>query len=162
VIFSANFELYGDISTRIARLLTRVTPRIEIYSVDESFLDLSQLNIPDYGSWGRQISRRVMDEVGIPVSIGIAASKTLAKLASERAKRDPSLAGAFDLTTTPVEQRQRIFQDMPIQDVWGIGWRLAPKLKAVGIQTGPPIEPDVTPTRQTADGYSRPPAHQRT
>lgn len=135
VIFSANFELYGDISTRITRLLTRVTPRIEIYSVDESFLDLSQLNIPDYGSWGRQISQRISDEVGIPVSIGIAASKTLAKLASERAKRDPRLAGALDLTTTPVEQRQRIFQDMPIQDVWGIGWRLAPKLKAVGIQT---------------------------
>ena len=134
-IFSANFELYGDISTRIARLLTRVTPRIEIYSVDESFLDLSQLDIPDYAEWGRQIASRILREVGIPVSIGIATSKTLAKLASEHAKRDPRLAGALDLTTTPVEQRQRILQDMPIQDVWGIGWRLAPKLKAVGVHS---------------------------
>ena len=134
-VFSANFELYGDISTRIARLLTRVTPRIEIYSVDESFLDLSQLDIPDYAEWGRQIAGRILREVGIPVSIGIATSKTLAKLASERAKRDPRLTGTLDLTTTPVEQQQRIFQDMPIEDVWGIGWRLAPKLKAVGVHS---------------------------
>jgi DNA polymerase V len=135
VLFSANFELYGDISTRIARLLTRVTPRIEIYSVDESFLDLSELNIPDYTLWGQQLAARVLREVGMPVSIGIAASKTLAKLASECAKHDPRLAGALDLTTTPVEKRRRIFQDTPIQDVWGVGWRLAPKLKAVGVHS---------------------------
>ena len=134
-VFSANFELYGDISTRIARLLTGVTPRIEIYSVDESFLDLSQLNIRDYARWGRDIRERILGEVGIPVSIGIAPSKTLAKLASERAKQDSWLAGALDLTATPAEQRQRILQDMPIQDVWGIGWRLAPKLKAIGIHS---------------------------
>jgi DNA polymerase V len=134
-LFSANFELYGDISTRIARLLTRVTPRIEIYSVDESFLDLHELNIPDYTLWGQQLAARVRREVGIPVSIGIAPSKTLAKLASECAKHDPRLAGALDLTATSVEQRQRILQDRPIQDVWGIGWRLAPKLKAVGVHT---------------------------
>ncbi len=134
-LFSANFELYGDISQRITRALTKVTPHIEVYSVDESFLDLRELNIPDYAAWGRQLCARIEREIGIPVSVGIAPSKTLAKLASECAKRDPHLAGALDVSTAPTEERQHIFASMPIGDVWGIGWRLAPKLKAVGVHT---------------------------
>ncbi|HSX32301.1 MAG TPA: type VI secretion protein ImpB, partial [Candidatus Saccharimonadales bacterium] len=84
--FSANFELYGDISKRIVGLLTTVTPRIEIYSVDESFLDLSALDIKDYGEWGRRVRASILKNIGVPVSIGIAPSKTLAKFASEIAK----------------------------------------------------------------------------
>lgn len=81
VRFSANFELYGDVSERITRVLTGITPRTEVYSVDESFLDLSRLDIADHTAWGRQVRECLLREIGIPVSMGIAPTKTLAKLA---------------------------------------------------------------------------------
>src|SRR5687768_899685 len=80
VTFSANFEIYGDVSKRITALLTTITPKIEIYSVDESFLDLSTLPIKDYAAWGRAVRDSIFKNVGVPVSVGIAPSKTLAKL----------------------------------------------------------------------------------
>lgn len=135
VRFSANFELYGDVSERITRLLTSITPRTEVYSVDEAFLDLSELGITDYTAWGRALRERVLREVGIPVSIGLAPSKTLAKLAAERGKKDPNLGGVLDLITTPASKREAHLLQTPIQDIWGIGWRLAPKLKAESIFT---------------------------
>ncbi len=131
---SANFELYGDISERIIHLLTGVTPLIEVYSVDESFLDLSTLNIADWESWGRAVRKRMLQEVGVPVSIGIAPTKTLAKLASERAKKTADLAGILDLSG-PLKQRSRYLLQTAIQNVWGIGRRLAPRLKAEGVHT---------------------------
>lgn len=132
VKFSANFELYGNISRRITSVLKTITPRIEIYSVDESFLDLSHLNIKDYEAWGRIVREKISNWVGVPVSIGIASTKTLAKLASERAKKDPSLQGVLDLT---VQGRSLYIhlREVPVQDVWGVGWRLAPKLRGEGI-----------------------------
>src|SRR5690242_14458919 len=72
VRFSANFELYADISRRIINILTGVTPRTEVYSVDESFLDLSELDIRDYTEWGRGLKRHIQRAVGVPVSAGIA------------------------------------------------------------------------------------------
>lgn len=133
VQFSANFELYGDISRRITDLLTTVTPRIEIYSVDESFLDLAQLHIPDFVKWGKRIREVILSWIGIPVSIGIAPSKTLAKLASDRAKKDPELEGVLSLMNEPPWLIKAQLELLPIQDVWGIGWRLAPKMRAEGI-----------------------------
>lgn len=135
VTLSANFELYGDISHRITRLLTGVTPRTEAYSVDESFLDLSELSINDYQSWGRGLRERVLREVGVPVSVGIAPSKTLAKLASERAKKDPLHGGALDLYSLSHQERLPYLMQTPVEDIWGIGRRLAPKVKAEGIFT---------------------------
>jgi DNA polymerase V len=131
--FSANFELYGDISQRLTALLTHVTPRIEIYSVDESFLDLSELDIADYDAWGRQLKRRIQHEIGIPVSVGIAPSKTLAKLANHRAKKEPRLRGSLAITDPSDPAMLEHYCKTPIADIWGIGWRLAPKLKAEGI-----------------------------
>lgn len=131
--FSANFELYGDISRRITRLLTGITPRTEVYSVDESFLDLSQLEVDDYSRWGREARRRLLDEVGIPVSIGIAYTKTLAKLANSRAKRDESLDGVLDLADIPREIKLFYLKNTPVKNIWGVGRRLAPKLQAEGV-----------------------------
>lgn len=131
--FSANFELYGDISDRLIRLLTEITPRIEVYSVDESFLDLSELNIEDYRAWGDAVRRRIWHEIGIPVSIGIAPTKTLAKLASERAKKDAALHGVLSLAKLPDWLIDPQLAAVPIQDIWGVGWRLSPKLRAIGI-----------------------------
>jgi DNA polymerase V len=133
VQFSANFELYGDISQRLTRLLSGITPRIEVYSVDESFLDLHQLDIQDYQGWGRAVQQRLLKEVGIPVALGVAGSKTLAKLAAERAKKDEGLNGVLDLFSQPETNRADYLLKTPIKDVWGVGWRLAPKLKAEGI-----------------------------
>jgi DNA polymerase V len=135
VQFSGNFELYGDMSRRITRILADLTPRIEIYSIDESFLDLSQLKIRDYTSWGHMVRERIWREVGIPVSLGVASTKTLAKLASERAKKDARHAGVLTLQGIPEEDVALYRQELPIQDVWGIGWRGAPKLRALGLST---------------------------
>jgi len=133
--FSANFELYGDISKRITSLLTTITPKIEIYSVDESFLDLSTLQIPDYGEWGRAVRASILKYIGVPVSIGIAPTKTLAKLASEIAKQHPEYNGAVDWIQATNDWRLETLASMPIQEIWGVGWRLAPKLRAEGVST---------------------------
>lgn len=133
--FSANFELYGDISERITRIMTSITPRTEVYSVDESFLDLSKLEIRDYQAWARAIQSQILRSVGIPVSIGIAPTKTMAKLASDRAKKDADLSGVLDLGGAPDVIRDNYLLQAPIGDVWGIGWRLAPKMKAEGVFT---------------------------
>lgn len=133
VQFSANFELYGDVSERITRLLTRVTPRTEVYSVDESFLDLSRLEIADYGRWGGQVRDRLLREVGIPVAIGIAPTKTLAKLAGGHAKTETRLDGVLDLARLSGEERNAYLLRTPLKDIWGIGWRLSPRLRAEGL-----------------------------
>lgn len=135
VKFSANFELYGDISRRITAILTTITPHMEVYSVDESFLDLSELPITDYAAWARVVQQEILAWVGIPVSIGIAPTKTLAKLASDRAKKAPELEGVLDMFSMSASDRKAHLYQTPLKDVWGIGWRLAPKLRAEGIAT---------------------------
>jgi len=135
VTFSANFEIYGDVSKRITALLTTVTPKIEIYSVDESFLDLSTLPIKDYAAWGRAVRESIFKNIGIPVSVGIAPSKTLAKLGADLGKIDQSYGGAVDWINASEEWAQEALASMPIKEIWGVGWRLAPKLKAEGISS---------------------------
>ncbi len=133
--FSGNFELYGDISRRITQLLISMTPRIEIYSVDESFLDLSELGIKDYTAWGRVVRADILRYIGVPVSIGIAPTKTLAKLASDHAKKEPAYHGALNMVGIDIEEHIAHLQRLPLRDVWGIGWRLSPQLQALGIMT---------------------------
>lgn len=133
-MFSGNFELYGNISRRITDILTTVTPQIEIYSVDESFLDLSELKIDDYVEWGRTVSDKIRHWIGVPVSVGIAPTKILAKLAADYAKKHPQTAGALSLT---VQGRSlySVLEATPVNDVWGVGGRLTPKLGAEGIHS---------------------------
>jgi DNA polymerase V len=135
VQFSANFELYGDISERIVNLLTTITPHIEVYSVDESFLDLSELEITDYTAWATTVRAMVQQHIGVPVSIGIAPSKTLAKLAADRAKKEPGLNGVLDLATIDQAQIDYYLSRTPLQDIWGVGRKLTPKLRAEGLHT---------------------------
>ncbi|HEY1835999.1 MAG TPA: Y-family DNA polymerase [Candidatus Saccharimonadales bacterium] len=133
VQFSANFELYGNISKRITQILTEVCPHIEVYSVDESFLDLSALDIKDYAEWGRAVRARILREIGVPVSIGVAAAKTLAKLTSEVAKRENEHGGAVSFINCRPEFLERTLEGTPIHEVWGVGRKLAPKLRVEGI-----------------------------
>ncbi len=129
---SGNFELYADISRRITSILTTITPHIEIYSVDESFLDLSELTIEDHEAWGREVRKRILRWTGIPVSIGIAPSKTLAKLAAERAKKASSLGGVLCIKGAGEDT---YLEQTSVQDVWGVGRKLGPRLRAEGILT---------------------------
>lgn len=130
--FSANFELYGDISSRITQLLSVVAPQIEVYSVDESFLEISNLNILNYEQWGKAVKAAIQKQIGVPVSIGIAPTKTLAKLASEIAKKDHASSGVVYINE---KNRQQLLAKVPVSDIWGVGWRLAPKLRAEGVGT---------------------------
>ena len=135
VQFSANFELYGDISQRMTDILVGVTPRTEVYSIDESFLDLSELDIKDYEMWGRDIRERIRREIGLPVSIGIAPSKTLAKLGADRAKKESAGYGVLDFIGLGPRWTEHELRESPVEDIWGVGRKLAPKLKAEGIFT---------------------------
>ncbi len=133
VRFSANFELYGDISRRITDVLATITPHLEVYSIDESFLDLSELHITDYEAWGRAVRQNILDWIGIPVSIGIAPTKTLAKVAVDRAKKDTGSSGVFSFEAIPKEERDAALKRTPIESVWGVGRKFAPKLKSFGV-----------------------------
>lgn len=133
--FSANFELYGNISRRITDILARVTPRIEVYSVDESFLDISELNLSDFVVWGKQVRAQIQKEVNVPVSIGIAYTKTLAKLGTEYAKKEGRFEGVVDLTDENPRLLAEALHKTPIKDIWGVGRKLAPRLKAEGVTT---------------------------
>lgn len=135
VKFSANFELYGDISRRIVTILKEITPRIEVYSVDESFLDITSLDIPDYTSWAKKVRARVLRDVGVPVSLGIAQSKTLCKIATEIAKNDPTTGGVMRFMGLDGETTDAHLNMIPIGDVWGVGRQLTPQLKAASIHT---------------------------
>lgn len=134
VPFSANFELYGDLSERITNLLASITPSIEVYSVDESFLDLGELDIADYTAWGTTVRDSILKNVGIPVSVGISPSKTLCKVANDRAKKLPELGGVLDLSQQGAIT-DHYLNSLSIADVWGVGRQLAPKLRADGIHT---------------------------
>ncbi|MEO5691240.1 MAG: Y-family DNA polymerase [Candidatus Saccharimonadales bacterium] len=129
-MFSANFELYGNVSERIVTILREVTPLIEVYSIDEAFMDLSELQIEDYDAWAQEVRQRITREVGIPVSIGVAPTKTLAKVASTYAKKRRGVYAVIDEVT-----RTEMLSALPVEDIWGVGWRTAPKLQNVGIST---------------------------
>lgn len=130
-LFSANFELYGDISQRIVALLREETPCIEVYSIDECFVDMSQLHGVQPETWARRVRQRIAQEIGIPVSIGVASTKTLAKVASTFAKTHGDGVWVAETTT----EREAMLDQLPIEQVWGIGRRLAPKLRDKGVST---------------------------
>lgn len=135
IAFSANFELYADISRRILSILSAITPRMEVYSIDESFLDVTELLIPDYSTWGRAVRTDILHRTGVPVSIGIAPTKTLAKLAADIAKKDPSHAGVLDFALLTPEDRETYVQNVPLENLWGVGRRLGPRLRVEGLQS---------------------------
>lgn len=131
-IFSGNFPLYGDFSQRVVRRLQEVCPDIEVYSVDESFLEISHLPITDLTAWGRDVRARIWRDTGIPVSVGIALTKTLAKAAADYVKQHDDLQGAYAVDSA---NREQLLKWLALKDVWGVGWRTAPKLQALGVAT---------------------------
>jgi len=133
-VFSSNYALYGDLSARVMSVLESQAPTLEVYSIDEAFLDLTGLEHCDSLSrYGSALQQRVFNWTGIGVGVGIAPSKTLAKLANHAAKTYPATGGVVDLSD-PVRQ-QRLLNITPVQEVWGVGRRLGKRLQAVGIKT---------------------------
>jgi DNA polymerase V len=133
-VFSANFALYGDLSTRVMQILTSFCPEIEIYSIDEAFLDLHTFKHFDLKTYGLEINRTVRKNTGIPISIGIAPTKSLAKVANKIAKKFPTETNSVHVLDSP-EKIQKALKWLPVEDIWGIGRQHAKKLKHMNIHT---------------------------
>lgn len=130
-VFSSNYNLYGDMSKRVMSLLSRYTPKLTQYSIDEAFLDFSGMdNLHEYG---KEIVRKVSKGTGIPVSLGIAPTKTLAKMASKYAKKYKGYEGVCLIDTDEI--REKALKLFEVGDVWGIGHRNTKKLEYYGIKT---------------------------
>lgn len=133
VVRSSNYTLYGDLSARVMSLLSEVAPKLEVYSIDEAFMNMDGVRDEDLPGICRDLIRRIRRWTGIPVSIGIASTKTLSKVANHFAKKYKGYRGVCVIDTD--EKMRKALSLTPIDDVWGVGWRGAPKLEAAGIKT---------------------------
>lgn len=125
-VFSGNMALYADMSHRVQLTLMEFAPAIERYSIDEAFLDLRGMPDGDFDALAKEISRRCMRDTGIPVSVGIAPTKTLAKIASKLCKHYPKLRGGCYMHRR--QDVEKVLRKFPIADVWGIGRRYSKQL----------------------------------
>ena len=142
-VFSSNYTLYGDLSHRVMQTLETVVPTVEVYSIDEAFLPLTRAlaaNAPEVAATARE---RVRKWVGLPVSIGIAPTRVLAKIATRVAKKYPAYGGIFDLSRS--RKVEELLASVDVADIWGVGRKGALKLKCEGIRTARDLrdaEPD--------------------
>ena len=132
-VFSSNYALYGDLSNRVMSILADEVPKIEVYSIDEAYLHIDGIAPDRIPKLCRNLTEKIRQLVGIPVSIGVAPTKTLAKIASHFAKKYKGYRGVCMMDTD--EKRIKALKLTPIDDVWGIGRRLAPKMLEWGINT---------------------------
>lgn len=133
-VFSANFALYGDMSQRVMNILSEYSPDIEIYSIDECFLNLKGFEFFNLQDYGNQMRYKVTKWTGIPISVGIAPTKALSKLANRIAKKYPEKTnGVFIIDDE--EKRIKALKWLKIEDVWGIGRQHSKKLQAIGVKT---------------------------
>jgi DNA polymerase V len=131
--FSSNYELYGELTGRVMSLIHQAAPEAWRYSIDECFVRLTSGTPDEMKAWGEALHRRILQYVGMPVSIGLASSKTLAKMASHFAKKYPGYRHCCIIHTE--EQRLKALQLYPIDEVWGIGRQLSARMEAMGIHT---------------------------
>jgi DNA polymerase V len=140
--FSSNYALYADMSNRVVEVLAQFSPAIEVYSIDECFLDLAALaNLTGpaahgRAAYGQQIRQRIQRWLGLAVCVGIASTKTLAKLANHCAKKNlAGSAGVCDFTALSRPALKALFASLDVAEVWGVGRQLAPRLRALKIRT---------------------------
>lgn len=133
-VFSSNYALYGDLSNRVMKILEGFTPNVEVYSIDEAFLNFDGLNILDYEKYGLQIKTRVNQWLSIPVCIGFAPTKALSKVANKIAKKFQNRTHGIYVIDSE-EKRIKALKWTKIEDVWGIGYRSTKKMKVQGILT---------------------------
>ena len=133
-VFSSNYPLYGDLSNRVMKILEGFTPNVEVYSIDEAFLDFDGMEIKDYHGYGLQIKTRIQKWLSLPVCIGFAETKALSKVANKIAKKyQERTQGIYVIDTE--EKRIKALKWTKIEDVWGIGFRLTKKMQAKNIFT---------------------------
>jgi DNA polymerase V len=133
-VFSSNYTLYADMSARVMRTLEELAQRVEIYSIDEAFLDLTGTQkLLSNNLFGQQVRQIIGDWTGITVCVGIAPTKTLAKLANHAAKKYPATQGVVDLSDR--QRQQRLMALLPVDEIWGIGRRLGLRLQQMGINS---------------------------
>ena len=132
-LFSSNYTLYADMSSRVMSTLESFAPTMEVYSIDEAFLDLTGVCHRNPTAYGQHIRKAVVRATGIPVCVGLAPTKTLAKLANFAAKKWPQTKGVLDLSD-PI-RREKLMKLVPVGEVWGIGSKTTAKLNKLGIIT---------------------------
>ena len=132
-VFSSNYELYGELTGRVVSIIRQETPAYFRYSIDECFMYLDGIELDKLQTWGENLHKRVKREVGLPISIGLAPNKTLAKIASKLAKKYAAYKHCCMIDTD--YKREKALEWCPIEDVWGIGRRYAAKLQSLGCKT---------------------------
>lgn len=144
-VFSSNYALYADMSNRVMSTLESMAPAVEIYSIDEAFmcLDGMQRNHP-LEDYGRAVRARIKQETHLTVGVGIAQTKTLAKLANHAAKKWTKTGGVLDLSN--IDRQRKLMALVPVEDVWGVGRRISKKLNAMGIMTAKDLSEQSTYT----------------
>lgn len=147
---SSNYALYADLSNRVMRILSGYTPRQEVYSIDESFLDLT--GTPKLKDVSYQMRAQVMTWTGIPVCVGIGPTKTLAKLANFIAKRHPRSKGVFNYNDLTEVQQVKLLRQIDVHEVWGVGRQLSTKLADHAIYTAQDLRDAHLPTLRSAFG----------
>jgi DNA polymerase V len=131
VIRSSNYALYGDMSHRVMETLRFLAHDIEVYSIDEAFAELSTNVFNNLTEYGKVIKETIQKWTGLPVSVGIASTKTLAKVANHIAKKNPEFEGVFDFTAS--DKKDKLLKDFPVNKIWGIGNGLTIRLNRHGI-----------------------------
>jgi DNA polymerase V len=131
--FSSNYTLYGELSQRVMNTLYMFSPRVEVYSIDESFVDLQGFENLNLNNYGNTIKETIFRNTGIPTGVGIAATKVLAKLANKIAKKEPKHNHVFVIDSD--EQRINVLKQTEIKSIWGIGKKHAKRLQDVGVHT---------------------------
>jgi DNA polymerase V len=152
-VFSSNYPLYGSFSEKVTSTLLTMVPTIETYSIDESFLNLGEFSEREVEPLARELRERVHRWVGIPTCVGIAPTKTLAKVANFIAKKRPQYRGVCDLRSSRV--RAELLSTVPVDEVWGIGSASAAKLAKIGVQTAADLaalDPDNARALMTVTG----------
>lgn len=132
-VFSSNYELYGELTGRVVSIISKETPAYFRYSIDECFMYLDGIELGNLQQWGENLHKRIKKEVGMPISIGLAPTKTLAKIASKLAKKYEVYKHCCMIDTN--YKREKALEWCPIEDVWGIGRRYAAKLQSLGCKT---------------------------
>jgi DNA polymerase V len=132
-VFSSNYALYNDMSRRVMHLLRGWISKIEVYSIDEAFLDFSDLKPVSLDGVGLKLVRRLKRLLGLPVSVGIAPTKTLAKIANLIAKKWPEVTGVYNLCN--VREHKHVLSKIAVEDIWGVGRKSSAKLRAINIRT---------------------------
>ncbi|BAK10853.1 DNA polymerase V subunit UmuC [Pantoea ananatis AJ13355] len=133
-VFSSNYALYADMSNRVMTTLEDMAPAVEIYSIDEAFMCLDGMQrLTSLDDLGRKVRARIKQETHLTVGVGIAQTKTLAKLANHAAKKWSKTGGVLDLSN--IDRQKKLLALVPVEDVWGVGRRISKKLNAMGITT---------------------------